>query len=136
MAREGVVVDSSFPGRSFLGGGASDCGTLTIRCAAEPSELVLLQPSGWVWNASWVEWIVEARCWVLRNRAGSLRRDGLVFLGHLSRRGLCGSGCGGVAGAGLHHTAVKGFLEGCLFSLSVVAWIGWWCSGLVFLPVF
>jgi hypothetical protein len=30
-----------------------------------------------------VEWIVEARCWVLRNRAVDLRVRGLVFLGHL-----------------------------------------------------
>ena len=42
MARKGVVVYSSFPGHSFLGGGASDCGTLTIRRAARPSVLVLL----------------------------------------------------------------------------------------------
>jgi hypothetical protein len=30
-------------------------------------------------NGGWA----EARCWVLRNRAGSLRRGGSVFLGHL-----------------------------------------------------
>ena len=39
MAREGVVVDSSFPGRSFLGGGASDCGTLTIRSGTRPIDV-------------------------------------------------------------------------------------------------
>ena len=36
----------------------------------------------WAWNADDESGGVEARCWVLRNRAGSLRRDGLVFLGH------------------------------------------------------
>jgi hypothetical protein len=41
-----VVVYSSFPGRSFLGGGASDCGTLTIRCAARSLVLVLLNLLG------------------------------------------------------------------------------------------
>jgi hypothetical protein len=35
-----------------------------------------------------VEWIVEARCWVLRNRAVDLRICGLVFLGHLPHRDL------------------------------------------------
>ena len=33
-----------------------------------------------------VEWIVEARCWVLRNRANPGDRIGLVFLGHLLHR--------------------------------------------------
>jgi hypothetical protein len=49
----GVVVYSSLPGRSFLGDGASDCGTLTIRPGTLQSELVLLIPFGdEAWNVS------------------------------------------------------------------------------------
>ncbi|GAA1621011.1 hypothetical protein GCM10009789_87880 [Kribbella sancticallisti] len=51
-ARKGVVVYSSFPGRMFLGDGASECGTLTIRCAAESLKLVLPVR---VWNVDGVE---------------------------------------------------------------------------------
>jgi hypothetical protein len=49
----GVVVYSSLPGRSFLGDGASDCGTLTIRPGTLQNELVLLIPFGdEAWNVS------------------------------------------------------------------------------------
>ena len=51
---KGVVVYSSLPGRSFLGDGASDCGTLTIRPGSLLIELVL--PAR-VWNVSEV-WVM------------------------------------------------------------------------------
>ena len=42
MARQGVVVYSPFLKRLSWGGGASDCGTLTIRFGSWLIELVLL----------------------------------------------------------------------------------------------
>ena len=54
--RKGVTVYSSFPGHPFLGDGASDCGTLTIRHAARLRDLVLRLSFGMgAWNESKVE---------------------------------------------------------------------------------
>jgi hypothetical protein len=103
-ARQGVVVYSSFLKRLSWGGGASDCGTLTIRRAAAAWKLVLLKPlfGVEVWNVDVWMWIVEARCWVLRNRAG-----------------LVGSGCSGFSGSLAAPTSRSLWIV-----VGVVVWLG------------
>jgi hypothetical protein len=71
----------------FLGDGASDCGTLTIRCAARPLALVLLNLLGVERGGGGV-----ARRGALLGPEGSglilVTGFGLVFLGHLLHRGI------------------------------------------------
>ena len=89
-----------------------------------------------MWNADGAEWIIEARCWVLRNRARSHRRSVLDFLGH-NHTELLRVGVWWVAGAGSHQTVGVGVLFlgvlfpwGGVFTWQVVV------NELVFLPVF
>jgi hypothetical protein len=86
----------------FLGDGASDCGTLTIRCAARPLKLVLLNLLG-----------VERGGGGVNRRGALLGPEGSGHPGNRLDRFFwvtCCTcpfwgGCGGVAGAGLHQTA-------------------------------
>src|SRR6266545_1718348 len=86
----------------------------------------------WVWNVDGAEWIVEARCWVLRNRAGSHWRSVLVFLGH-SHTGV--SWCGGWLGPALTKPLVWVSCSGCVVSLGLGVHLIGGVSGWL-LPVF
>ena len=81
----------------------------------------------------------EARCWVLRNRAGSLRRDGLVFLGHYYINCWIFAdlrvGVGVWLGPALTKLLVMVFQRVCCFPGEERS-EGSGDSGLVFLPVF
>ena len=84
------------------------------------------------------EWIAEARCWVLRNRARLTRPEGLGGLGLflLGHCHTCVSGCGGWLGPALTKPLVWVFSSGCVVSLVGDADSIGGGSGLVFLPVF
>jgi hypothetical protein len=89
------------------------------------------------WNVSEVEWIVEARCWVLRDRASPGNRVDRFFWVTCYTDGVLADRCrcGGVAGAGSHQTPGGDASEGG-FSLDEVLSEGSGDDGSVCLPVF
>ena len=82
------------------------------------------------------EWITEARCWVLRNRAQLLELA--LGVGSVSSRVTVQPGfwLGWVAGAGSHQTSGVGCLVGVLFPRGMFFYLVVVMDGSVFLPVF